>query len=249
MLPVFRNPLSVPARVRAMPDLVDRARLASIVVLAGFALLALALVSHIAATNTPLSLPGLSGKGQVLTVPGANPQTSGKSGPSSATPAASAPAATGFVVPGPGSAGAGKDTNQGTPADSGAPQGDQPRQVGITLGSAAPSQPGSTPQTPATPTTGGGNSGNGSGTAGTGAGQENGTQGSQPAGPSNNYGHSSPIPPVAVPSSGATGNGSKASGTPAPGLDAASTKPSSTTTSAPDYAKPSGTNRWSGHSK
>jgi hypothetical protein len=248
VLPVFRNPLSVPARVRAMPDLVDRARLASIAVLAGFALLALALVSHIASTNTPLSLPGLSGKGQVLTVPGAGPETSGKSGPSSATPAAGAPAATGFVVPGAGSA-AGNDTNQGNPADSGAPQGDQPRQVGITLGSGAPSQPGSTPQTPATPTTGGGNSGGGSNTAGTGSGQENGTQGSQPAGPSNNYGHSSPIPPPTAPSSGATGNGSKASGTPASGLDATSTSTSSSTaTSAPDYAKSSGKNR-SGHSK
>jgi hypothetical protein len=216
-----------------MPDLIDRTRLASIAVLAGFAMLSLALVSHIAVTGAPLSLPGLSGKGQVLTVPGQGLETSGTSGSPSGAPAAGAPATTGFLDTGSGTAATDNGGDKTAPADSGPPPSEQPRQVGISIGSAAPS-PGSTPQSPGPTTTGGGSSGGGSNPAGTGSGQENGSQGAQPAGPSNNYGHSSPIPPVTPPSTGATPNGhsagSQISGASGSEADSSTSGATSTTT-------------------
>jgi hypothetical protein len=234
VLPVFRNPLSIPARVRAMPDLIDRTRLVSVAVLAGFALLAVALVSHLALTSAPLSLPGLSGKGQVLTVP-RDSSKGPRAGHASTAPAGTAAQpAVGAAAGGAGGGGGGQAGAGSGPSGSGAPRGDQPRRVGISLGSAPTSQPGSTPQSPGS--TGTGTTGGGSTPAGTGGGQENGS-GTVPAGPSNDYGHSSPIPPGTPPVTGATSNGhssgSQTSGASGYGSDSTSSASTAPTTSSP----------------
>src|SRR5436190_7470703 len=75
VLPIFRYPLAVSARVRSVPDLFDRARLATVAVLAGFAALGLALVAHLAISGGPVTVPGLSGLGKVLTTPAAIPHS------------------------------------------------------------------------------------------------------------------------------------------------------------------------------
>ncbi|HEY8779737.1 MAG TPA: hypothetical protein VIL93_08090, partial [Solirubrobacterales bacterium] len=52
-----------------MPNLLDRARLASVTLLAAFAALSLALVGHLAVSGVSVPLPALQGLGKVLTTP------------------------------------------------------------------------------------------------------------------------------------------------------------------------------------
>src|SRR5438093_1560468 len=67
MFSTFIHQLPSPVRVRALPGLFDRARLASIALLAGFVALALALVGHMASGELPVPFVGGFGSGQVLT--------------------------------------------------------------------------------------------------------------------------------------------------------------------------------------
>ena len=53
---IFGHQLPLLARLRAMPDLFDRTRMASVALLAGFALLALTLVGHFASASWPLAV-------------------------------------------------------------------------------------------------------------------------------------------------------------------------------------------------
>jgi hypothetical protein len=64
---MFRHQLPLLVRVRALPDVFERARLASVALLAGFAGLSLALVGHLASPGLPLPFVGGTGAGQVLT--------------------------------------------------------------------------------------------------------------------------------------------------------------------------------------
>lgn len=252
MLPVFRNPLAVSARVRAMPDLLDRTRLASVAVLAAFAALSLAIVGHLAATGVSVPLPGLDGNGLVLTTPNqasdANSSTGSSGAASAAGSAAAGAAATGA---GSGATGTGTRAGKGAGTQPGAPaaNGAEPRQIGISIGSDIPAPP-ATPQGPgstATPGTGT----PGTGTSGTGGGPQD-TSGSTPSnqsGPANNWGHSSSTPTGATGSgrasksltsgqSGTTLGGSTSSGTgKASGRTSTSSKtkgPAPTSTSTPD---------------
>lgn len=229
MLPALKNQLATP--IRTMPDLLDRTRIAAIAVLAAFAALALTFVTHLATTGVSLQVPGLPGEGLVLLAPdGASPSGGTQAGSGAVSGSATSPLAPGGFASG-GEAGSRAGQNAGPEA--GAPNtGSGPRQVGISIGSASPGQPGATPAPGATPTPVTGFPG--TGTSGTGGSPED-TAGDgttvQP-GPANNWGHG----PVAPTSSGrgstagsstATTSSSGVSAAAGAGTSAGSTKPSS----------------------
>jgi hypothetical protein len=236
MLPVFRQPLSIPARMRTMPDAFDRARLAVVAMLAGFVLVALALFSHVASSSLPLPLGGDAGQGTVLTTSRASSAqhttrgtlpTQGFITPATASgAAASIPAAgSGSAAPGSGAAGAGN-----------APGVKPGGQIGVSVGS-GPTQT-SPVVVPASGTTSTGTSsgtGSGTGTGSTGTGTGTGSTGSTddpatglpgdstppPSDPSNGHGGTTTLPTTplpghdpAVPSPGTTpGSTAPGSGT------------------------------------
>ena len=148
-----------------MPDLLDRTRIAAIAVLAAFAALALTFVTHLATTGVSLQVPGLPGEGLVLLAPdGASPSGGTQAGSGAVSGSATSPLAPGGFASG-GEAGSRAGQNAGPEA--GAPNtGSGPRQVGISIGSASPGQPGATPAPGATPTPVTGSPG--TGTSGTG---------------------------------------------------------------------------------
>jgi hypothetical protein len=227
MLPTTRHTGPVLARLRAMPDLLDRTRLASVAVLAAFVALAMALVGHLAATGVPASLPLLPGGGEVLTT---SDEASGRPATQSAPGQGSSTSGIDTSTVAPGSAptatnatGAGSGTAGSPSGPAGAPQlnAEDTRQVGISVGSGIPDQPSATPGAPGAPSSPGAGAGTGTGTPGTGpSGSDPGEDPSSPpsnqsGGPANNWGHtpSTPAPPV-----GATAGGhSASSGQPATG--------------------------------
>jgi hypothetical protein len=194
MLPFFRHPLAATARVRSMPNLLDRARLASVTLLAAFAALSLALVGHLAGSGVSVPLPALSGLGKVLTTPNQAADSHAVRGPQGTSPGATGLGGGAVIGANSGlTSGAVRGAGHQGSADSGSPHSNAagPRQVGVTIGTAGQGQPSTTIPAPTTPSSPGGSSG--SGTAGTGTGNEtSGTgSGSQAASPANNYGHGS----------------------------------------------------------
>jgi hypothetical protein len=217
MLPVFRQPLTIPARMRTMPDAFDRARLAVVAMLAGFVLVALALFSHVASSSLPLPIGGDAGQGTVLTTSRASSAqhgtgtavaTQGFITPATASGAsASVPAATsGSAGPGSSSAGAGN-------AASVKPGG----QIGVSIGSGpAQTSPVVIPTT-GTPSAGASTgSGSGTGTGSTGTGTGTGSTGSTDDPSTGLPGDSTP--PASDPSNGHGGTTTVPT-TPLPGHD------------------------------
>ncbi|HEY1375347.1 MAG TPA: hypothetical protein VGF55_01055, partial [Gemmataceae bacterium] len=151
MLPIFRHPLGVKARMQAMPTLFTRTRLASVTVVAGFAVLALALVTHMASSTLPLPVGGASHSAEVLSAPShpaSRPDGFGARRVAlpapAATPTSAAAVAIGAGNPSDGGPGSGP-VGAGDPTGPGSGQ-----QVALTVGSSTPSQgPSGTPQAPA----------------------------------------------------------------------------------------------------
>ena len=238
MLPFFRHPLAVSARLRSMPSLLDRARLASVTLLAGFAALSLALVGHLAVSGVPVPLPALSGLGKVLTTPNQAPGSNALRGPHGTSPSATGLGSGALIGANAGTtSGTGRGAGHQGSAQPGSPHSNAagPRQVGVTIGTAGQGQPSTTTPAPTstTPASPGGSSG--SGTAGSGHGDEtSGTpSGNQVGSAANNYGHS----PVAT-SPGTTTNShstssqtSAQSGTAGFGSSGSSSSKTSSTTS------------------
>ena len=219
-----------------MPNLLDRARLASVTLLAAFAALSLALVGHLAGSGVSVPLPALSGLGKVLTTPNQAADSNAVRGPHGTSSSASGLGSGAFIGANSGttSGAVGGAGHQG-PAQSGSPHSNAggPRQVGVTIGTAGQGQPSTTIPAPTTPSSPGGSPG--SGTAGTGQGDEtSGTpSGSQAASAANNYGHG-PVtsPGTTTNSHSASSQTSAQSGS--AGLDSSgssSSKTSSTTSS------------------
>jgi hypothetical protein len=212
MLPIFRHPLAVSARVCSMPNLLDRARLTSVALLAAFAALSLSLVGHLAVSGVSVPLPGLPGLGKVLTTPN---QTSGSHalrGPHGTTSnAAGLGTGAGTGANAGTTNGAGRGTGHRGSAQSGSPHSNAagPRQVGVTIGTAASGQPSTTSPAPTSTTPPSPGTSSGSGTASTGNGQDTSgnPSGSQAGSAANNYGHSPPGPT----SSSATSNSNSTS--------------------------------------
>lgn len=202
MSPIFRQ-----------PDLLDRTRLAAVTVLAAFAALSLLLVSHLAG-GVPLPVSGLPGEGLLLPAPAASGPdgTAQADGGSSVSAPTSIPASTSTSVPALGSEG--DRGGQGGGVVAGAPDANTgPREVGISIGTAAPAQPGATPQTPGAATTP--VTGTGSGTAGSGGGSEDTDNPTTiEPGPANNWGHGPTAPTGSGrnPSAGSSGTTASSSG-------------------------------------
>jgi hypothetical protein len=202
MLPVFRHLPGVKARMQAMPTLFTRTRLASVTVVAGFAVLALALVTHMASTTLPLPVGGASHSAEVLSGPSRTATANRPDGQGQRV-ALAGPAA--GPTPSPAVAfGAGSPSDGGPragPVGAGDPNGSgsEPQQVALTVGSPAPSHaPSGTPKAPAPGQSSPGTS-PGNGTAGGGGHSDGDTQGgsgggSAPAGGGVVDGHA-PVPP------------------------------------------------------
>lgn len=199
MLPIFRNPLAVSARVRSVPDLFDRARLATVAVLAAFAALGLALVAHLAISGGPVTVPGLSGLGKVLTAtaPPTHPKPSHTVSPGGTAPRLSRGGAGARTLAPAGITISAPHHVFSPPAHG--HHGSVPQQVGMTVGTPAASPPVTT--SPGSPSSGSpSSSGSGSGTSSTGHGQDtgNGGSGSSTSGKggngADNYGHSPAVP-------------------------------------------------------
>jgi hypothetical protein len=209
-----------------MPGLIDRARLASIAVMAAFVALSLAFVTHLADTGGPMPLPGEPGRGQVLLAPEGpsiaagptrlTPATLGAANPVSAV-AAGASAA---IAPGPGpgaTAAAGSGSGGAAPAGAGSPGlPTTPETVGITIASGAPVPPSTAAPVPSIPVPPPLASSPGSGTAGTtpGHGEEeppSGSEGNGEALPGEGVtdGHAPIVPPPAAPTTGASPSGAE----------------------------------------
>jgi hypothetical protein len=227
-------------RLGAMPDMMDRVRIAGVVALAAFTALALALLSHFALAGDPLTLPGLHGGGEVLTTPAEHPALPALSRTVAPVPTVSTSGSPSGIAPlsGGGSTGAG----EAPPRQAGAPKssGSGPRTVGVSVGSAAPSAPAAAaPQAPSSGSSTPSGTGS-SGTAGTGGPQQDPTTSpttTQPPSPANNWNHS-PVGPAAgstSSTSGRTGSASSA-GTSSTHASAGSATPS--TGSATSVAKP-----------
>ena len=208
MLSLLRKPIAMPSR--AMPDLLDRTRLAAFAVLAAFAALSLTIVGHLAATGVPLPIPGLPGEGLIL--PASEAPSSSRAGAEGQSSDDSVAGEADFTIPpaipstSDGVAARGGDRGgQGTGQQVGAPDtGAGPRQVGISVGSTAPSAP--APATPAPgattpPATGA----PGTGTSGGSPGDTAGDGTASVPGPDNNWGHN-PVAPAGDGSTTETGS-------------------------------------------
>src|SRR4051812_27448230 len=109
-----------------MPDHFDRARLATVGVLAGFALLALAFVMHLAGSTVPLPLGGDAGQGQVLTTSGRASGAHGGSGGQSTAPDAQGAGKRAATSSRGGNAGSESAGSNGQAGAGGAPHSDAP---------------------------------------------------------------------------------------------------------------------------
>jgi len=220
----------------AKPDLLDRTRLAAFAVLAAFAALSLTLVGHLAATGVPLPLPGLPGEGLILSAPEVSSSSStGTAGqPSSDTGADEALTIGPAIAATPDGAPSqdGDRGGQGTGTQAGAPDTNGgPREVGVSVGSVAPSQP--TPATPAPGATSPPTTGTpGTGTSGGSPGDTAGDGTASVPGPENNWGHTPVAPTGSGRTTGAGSSGATASSSSSSSAGATTTstsKPSSTT--------------------
>jgi hypothetical protein len=171
--------LPSPVRVRAVPDLFDRARLASVALLAGFVALALALVGHMASSELPLHFVGGFGSGQVLTT---GDQVTGHGAVAQTPGAAGSTRSDGDSAAGGGAAtGAGSPPHQsGNHRSGGTSQTGftnvhnvAPQPVPVSIGSSGAGQPSGTTNIPSsppaptsTPSEPAGNSGQGTGESG-----------------------------------------------------------------------------------
>jgi hypothetical protein len=259
MLSYFRNPLSATGRIRTMPDHFDRARLATVGVLAAFALLALGFVMHLAASTVPLPIGGDSGQGQVLTTSDRASGAHGASGAlGNATGAGAAGAGSNAIGSGANGAGAGNaagaagSNGQAGAGNSAGSNANAGKQVHVSIGSGAPSQP-ATPVAPVTTGPSSGTStGTGTGTGSTGTGTGTGSlPGSGGDGQTSGLPGDTPPPPNSSNGHGGTsgglvgtvpGHGSASSlpGSPSTGSTGASTSGTATTITSSISATPSG---------